>query len=129
MTPPVRGESRTPPDRDRYVDFLRAFSITTVVVGHWFIALIWWKGERVGVYNAVATAAVAERVSGLTGPLRQVVPTVVADAIAQGGSLARRLGKILAKRDGTRFGADGIRLEQAAPDHSGRLRWRVVTDG
>jgi peptidoglycan/LPS O-acetylase OafA/YrhL len=29
---------RTPPERNRYVDFLRALSITAVVVGHWLIA-------------------------------------------------------------------------------------------
>ena len=48
---------RTPPDRDRYVDFLRAFSIATVVFGHWFIALIWTRGERIGVYNAVGVTS------------------------------------------------------------------------
>ena len=44
---------RTPSDRDRYVDFLRAFSIATVVVGHWFIALIYYEDGRVFVHNAV----------------------------------------------------------------------------
>ncbi len=29
---------RTPETRDRYVDFLRAASITVVVLGHWLIA-------------------------------------------------------------------------------------------
>ncbi|MDQ4095746.1 MAG: acyltransferase [Actinomycetota bacterium] len=48
---------KTPPDRDRYVDFLRAFSIATVVVGHWFIALIWVENERIGVYNAVGVTS------------------------------------------------------------------------
>ena len=37
---------RTPATRDRYVDFLRAFSIATVVIGHWFIAIIVWRGRR-----------------------------------------------------------------------------------
>ncbi|WP_163567992.1 hypothetical protein [Fodinicola feengrottensis] len=27
-------------DRDRYVDFLRVFSIGAVVIGHWFMALL-----------------------------------------------------------------------------------------
>ncbi len=43
----------TPASRDRYVDFLRAFSICVVVVGHWFIALIHWEGGRIYVDNAV----------------------------------------------------------------------------
>ncbi|HEV2754957.1 MAG TPA: acyltransferase [Actinomycetota bacterium] len=43
----------TPPDRDRYVDFLRAFSIATVVLGHWFIAIILWRGDYIRVVNVV----------------------------------------------------------------------------
>jgi hypothetical protein len=49
--------SRTPPSRDRYVDFLRAFSISTVVFGHWFIALIWWRDEMIGVHNVVGVTS------------------------------------------------------------------------
>lgn len=48
----------TPSTRDRYVDFLRAFSIATVVLGHWFVALIWWRpGPVVGVHNAVGATS------------------------------------------------------------------------
>ena len=43
----------TPDSRDRYVDLLRAFSIVTVVVGHWFIALIVFESGRISVDNAV----------------------------------------------------------------------------
>ena len=43
----------TPPERDRYVDFLRAFSIATVVLGHWFIAIILWRDEYIRVVNVV----------------------------------------------------------------------------
>ncbi len=35
----------TPPDRDRYIDFLRLFSIVVVVVGHWLMAVVWYDGE------------------------------------------------------------------------------------
>lgn len=48
---------RTPPDRDRYVDFLRAFSIATVVLGHFLIAVIYRSGERIGVFNVVGVAS------------------------------------------------------------------------
>ena len=34
--------SRTPPERNRYVDFLRAVSILFVVIGHWLIATAWY---------------------------------------------------------------------------------------
>ena len=47
----------TPATRDRYADFLRAFSIATVVFGHWFIALIWWRNHAIGVYNAVGATS------------------------------------------------------------------------
>jgi hypothetical protein len=43
----------TPASRDRYVDFLRAFSIVVVVVGHWTIALIFWEEQRIFVHNVV----------------------------------------------------------------------------
>jgi hypothetical protein len=43
----------TPDTRDRYVDFLRAFSIVVVVAGHWFIALIHWDEGRIFVDNVV----------------------------------------------------------------------------
>ncbi len=34
--------ARTPPERNRYVDFLRAVSILVVVIGHWLIATAWY---------------------------------------------------------------------------------------
>jgi hypothetical protein len=49
--------AQTPASRDRYVDFLRAFSISTVVVGHWFIALIYWDNETIGVRNVVGVTS------------------------------------------------------------------------
>jgi hypothetical protein len=62
--------ARTPADRDRYVDFLRAFSISVVVLGHWLIAVVVWKGGSVEGSNAL------ESVRGLWGAtwLLQVMP-------------------------------------------------------
>jgi peptidoglycan/LPS O-acetylase OafA/YrhL len=37
-------DARTPADRDRYVDAVRALSIVFVVVGHWLIADLTWCG-------------------------------------------------------------------------------------
>ena len=34
--------SKTPPERNRYVDFLRAVSIIFVIFGHWLIATAWY---------------------------------------------------------------------------------------
>ncbi len=33
---------KTPPERNRYVDFLRSLSILFVIVGHWLIATAWY---------------------------------------------------------------------------------------
>jgi len=45
--------AQTPPSRDRYVDFLRAFSIAVVVFGHWLSAVILWDKNGIKIYNAV----------------------------------------------------------------------------
>jgi fucose 4-O-acetylase-like acetyltransferase len=47
----------TPDTRDRSVDFIRAVSILTVVIGHWFIAMIWWQGGLIRTTSAVGVTA------------------------------------------------------------------------
>jgi Acyltransferase family len=47
----------TPDSRDRVVDFLRAASIVTVVIGHWTIGLIWWRGGLIGTSSAIGTTS------------------------------------------------------------------------
>ncbi len=37
---------QTPPERNRYVDFLRAVSISCVIIGHWLIATAWYSGGQ-----------------------------------------------------------------------------------
>jgi hypothetical protein len=49
--------ARTPGSRDRTVDFLRAFSILTVMLGHWFIAIIWVREGRIGVISAIGATS------------------------------------------------------------------------
>ncbi len=44
---------KTPPTRDRFIDFVRAFSIVVVVVGHWMSILIIRANGRVDFRNAV----------------------------------------------------------------------------
>lgn len=39
--------------RDRYVDFLRAFSISVVVIGHWLSTLVSWNNNKLIVKNVV----------------------------------------------------------------------------
>jgi len=45
--------ANTPASRDRYVDFLRAFSIGSVVVGHWITALVIHEAGGIRIRNAV----------------------------------------------------------------------------
>jgi fucose 4-O-acetylase-like acetyltransferase len=43
----------TPDSRDRFMDFLRAASIITVVFGHWFIGVIYWHDGIIGSVSAI----------------------------------------------------------------------------
>jgi hypothetical protein len=45
---------RTPADRERYVDFLRVFSIAIVVAWHWSLSVIFWNGERFLMPNPIS---------------------------------------------------------------------------
>jgi hypothetical protein len=49
--------ARTPVTRDRYVDFLRAVSILVVVVGHWFIGMIYWRDGVIGTTSAIGVTS------------------------------------------------------------------------
>ncbi|MGH2726150.1 MAG: acyltransferase family protein, partial [Actinomycetota bacterium] len=43
----------TPDTRDRFMDFLRAASIVTVVFGHWLISVIFWRGGAIYTTSAI----------------------------------------------------------------------------
>src|SRR5215212_3900325 len=45
---------QTSASRDRYVDFLRLFSIAVVVLGHWLMAVVVWHGSEFHTGNAIA---------------------------------------------------------------------------
>lgn len=49
--------ARTPATRDRYVDFLRAFSILVVVVGHWTIGMVYWDDGVIGTTSAIGVTS------------------------------------------------------------------------
>ncbi|HEV2754973.1 MAG TPA: acyltransferase [Actinomycetota bacterium] len=48
-----RLAAATPSTRDRYVDFLRAFSIAVVVFGHWLVAIVYLDGSRLSGASAL----------------------------------------------------------------------------
>ena len=60
----------TPATRDRYVDFLRAFSIAVVVLGHWLMATVSWDSSGVRAGNLLATVPAMQRLTWLL----QVMP-------------------------------------------------------
>lgn len=45
----------TPPQRDRYVDFLRVFAIGVVVVWHWSLSVLYWSDDRWVMPNPIHT--------------------------------------------------------------------------
>lgn len=49
----LRLAEKTPIERDRYVDFLRAFSICVVVIGHWLLATVYVDEGRIDGVNAL----------------------------------------------------------------------------
>ncbi len=52
-SPAAKLAAKTPKTRDRYVDFLRAFSISVVVFGHWITAVIVRTNGGIRVFNAI----------------------------------------------------------------------------
>ncbi len=62
--------SRTPENRNRYVDFLRAASITVVIVGHWLIATSWYVDGRLATGHLLEGRSIFAGVTWLA----QVMP-------------------------------------------------------
>src|SRR4051794_7845537 len=46
----------TPARRERYVDFLRVFSLAVVMLGHWLMAAIEWRDGRLVAGNVLEAA-------------------------------------------------------------------------
>lgn len=67
---PVALSAATPPDRDRYLDLLRALAIAAVVLGHWLVAIVWMHD---GQLHATTVIDVAPATRWLTWVV-QVMP-------------------------------------------------------
>jgi hypothetical protein len=50
-----RYVAATPDDRDRFVDFLRVFSIGVVIVWHWALSITRWEGGELVMPNPIDT--------------------------------------------------------------------------
>lgn len=46
-----KAAEKTPAERNRYVDFLRALSILAVVLGHWIMAAPFWDGDKASIHH------------------------------------------------------------------------------
>jgi hypothetical protein len=94
----------TPASRDRYVDFLRAFAIVMVVVGHWLAVMITFRDGRLGGEHVLAVLMV-----GVPGAEVQNTspPTVALLALA-----VAHTGLVLMPAVTM---SDGVRPHEAAP--------------
>jgi hypothetical protein len=50
----------TPARRERYVDFLRVFSLAVVMLGHWLMAVVEWRDGRLVAGNILEAAPAAQ---------------------------------------------------------------------
>ena len=64
LTAPVLSASAvagaTPARRERYVDFLRVFSLAVVMLGHWLMAAVEWRDGRLVAGNVLEAAPAAQ---------------------------------------------------------------------
>lgn len=63
MTTAAALAEATPDTRDRYVDFLRAFSIGVVVLGHWLMAVVTWEDGKVDGTNLLTVVTEAQHIT------------------------------------------------------------------
>lgn len=85
----------TPAGRDRYVDFLRVFSLAVVILGHWLMAVIVWDGGRLHIANVLETTPPARLLTWVF----QIMPVFfIVGGFSNTASLAA------ARRDGKPYG-------------------------
>ena len=89
-----RIDAATPASRDRYVDFLRVFSLGTVIVGHWLMAVV--VVGREGNVTTTNALALMPALQPLTWVL-QVMPVF----FLVGGYANARAWESLRRRGGT----------------------------
>lgn len=99
---PSEVVAATPAHRDRYVDFLRAFSLAVVMFGHWLMAAVVWTGEGLRTSNILEVSPWARWLTWVF----QVMPVFFLV-----GGFANTASWTAAQRDGKGYGAWlGVRL-------------------
>ena len=85
----------TPARRERYVDFLRVFSLAVVMLGHWLMAGVEWRGGRLVATNVLEAAPAAQWLTWLF----QIMPVFFVV-----GGFANTASWTAAARDGRGYG-------------------------
>jgi peptidoglycan/LPS O-acetylase OafA/YrhL len=85
----------TPAKRERYVDFLRVFSLAVVMLGHWLMAAVEWRDGRLVAGNVLEAAPATQWLTWLF----QIMPVFFVV-----GGFANTASWTAARRDGRGYG-------------------------
>ncbi|MDQ4070665.1 MAG: acyltransferase [Actinomycetota bacterium] len=109
----------TPARRERYVDFLRVFSLAVVVLGHWLMAAVEWRDGRLAAGNVLEAAPAARWLTWIF----QIMPVFFVV-----GGFSNTASWTAAVRDGRGYGAWlGSRLARLVrPVLAFALAWSAV---
>jgi hypothetical protein len=86
----------TPASRERYVDFLRVFSLAVVMLGHWLMAVVEWRDGRLVAGNILESAPAAQWLTWMF----QIMPVFFVV-----GGFSNTASWTAAVRDGRGYGA------------------------
>lgn len=129
----------TPPERDRYVDFLRAISIVVVVCWHWVFSVTHWQSGRLTMPNPIGNVPLLWAATWML----QIMPLFFFvggyanaagwDTVCRGGGdwkgfARRRLDRLyrpLAAFVAVWAGFEGL-MHVANPDYRGVIHYGVV---
>ncbi|HVL06358.1 MAG TPA: acyltransferase [Acidimicrobiales bacterium] len=92
---PTSVAAATPARRERYIDFLRVFSLAVVMLGHWLMAAVEWRDGRLVAGNVLEAAPAAQWLTWLF----QIMPVFFVV-----GGFANTASWAAACRDGRGYG-------------------------
>src|SRR3954451_12307598 len=98
LTVPLRASTvaaATPARRERYVDFLRVFSLAVVMLGHWLMAAVQWRDGRLVAGNVLEAAPATQWLTWIF----QIMPLFFIV-----GGFSNTASWTAATRDGTTYG-------------------------
>jgi peptidoglycan/LPS O-acetylase OafA/YrhL len=93
---PTDVAAATPATRERYVDFLRVFSLAVVMFGHWLMAAVEWRDGRLVAGNVLEAAPAAQLLTWIF----QIMPVFFVV-----GGFSNTASWTAAVRDGRGYGA------------------------